>query len=306
MPRRDFKDDHQQFHQLRLVPTPLALAWLTVRLVLIPPFVLLLIWPTLSVAQGASLASDPNGGSKPIPDPTVLTTQAQERAIAALREIIDIRIKATEVEIALLKSNLDRTDIRLIKRLDDIPDERDRALSHLQRLMEEKFKGVDQQFQGRDVALAAALLAQKTSVDEQNKANAASSAKAEGATTKQIDGILSVISANSKANDDRNDGTKALLANQAKATDDKISDLRNSIVDLRTLIAAQAARGAGQNDAWAYIVAGGGLLIAFLAFIIPRVSPSPQPIYRYGHEPHYQQPPQVSVVPVVPVPVQPT
>ncbi len=225
--------------------------------------------------------------------------------------MFDLRARAIEELLKTQKDALDRTDNRFIKRLDDTQGIIDASLLHLQRLMEEKFKGVDQQFQGRDVALAAALLAQKTSVDEQNKANAASAAKQEGAITKQIDGIQAIIMGNQKGTDDKIDGAKALLANQAKTTDDKIAELRNSIVDLRTATTAITSRGAGQNDLWAYMVAGAGFLVAFLGFLLPRMNqqqrqapqyPYPYP-YPYPEQQHRQPAPQVSVVPVVPVAV---
>lgn len=231
---------------------------------------LVMLWSVQGAAQGAAQGAN-------LTDPTLLTTQALEKSISALRELMESRSKAIENEILLQKTGLTRTDDRLILRLDQMDGVIEKQVIHLQRLMEEKFKGVDQQFQGRDVALAAALLAQKTSVDEQNKANAASSAKAEGATTKQIDGIQSIIQANSRATDEKIDGVKALLASQSKGIDDKISDLRNTLADLRTATrvsdTALVARGAAQGDSWGVFIGGmgvligiGGLVIAFIRF----------------------------------------
>jgi hypothetical protein len=221
------------------------------------PLVALLV-PFGALAQqlpSPLLTNTQDGGSRPIPDPTLLTTQAQERAISALRELLDARAKGLADENAWQTKEFDSSVARIVLRLDRIPEMIETRTIELQRLMEEKFKGVDQQFAGRDVALAAALLAQKTSVDEQNKANAASSAKAEGATTKQIDGIQSIIFANSKATDDKIDGVKSLLATQARSIDDKINDLRTSLADLRTAQGinntALVSRSAGQSDAWA-------------------------------------------------------
>ena len=266
---------------------------------------LLLTLIALAVPAAAQMSSAPLE-TTPTPDPTRLTTAALREAIAGQRELFDAKVLALTEELKLQKMSLDATDARLILRLDGIPGLIDTAVVHLQKLMEEKFRGVDQQFQGRDVALAAALLAQKTSVDEQNKANAASSAKAEGATTKQIDGIQSIILANGKATDDKIEGVKALLASQARGVDDKIADLRNTVADIRTALSAYTARGAGQSDLWAYIVAAAGVLIAVLAFAFPRQAVASHP--HYYREPYQQQPmqqPQVAVVPVVPVPVPP-
>jgi hypothetical protein len=255
-------------------------------------------------SQSATITPGPEGRT----DPTLLTTQAQEKASIALRELFDTKFKAFQDEIDRQKATLDGADARLIKRMDDVPAVIDAQLLHLQKLMEEKFKGVDQQFAGRDVALAAALLAQKTSVDEQNKANAASSAKAEGATTKQIDGIQSIILANSKGTDDKIDGVKILLGSLSKNNEDKITELRSTIADLRATVTNLSGRGTGQNDLWGYLIGGGGLLLAFFAFMQKASTPAAPQYPQYPppqYAPPQYPPPNVSVVPVVPVSVPP-
>jgi hypothetical protein len=275
---------------------------------------LLLAWPTLA-QQPTPIASQDDNRNKP--DPTVLTTQAQEKATIALRELIDTKIKAIQDEIDRLKAGGDYTDQRLLKRIDEVPALIDTSLTHLQKLVEEKFKGVDQQFAGRDVALAAALLAQKTSVDEQNKANAASSAKQEGAITKQIEGIQAYNTANSKGTDDKIESLKTLLASQAKSSDDKVNDIRKTVddlrvalttnlADLRSTAAAASARGEGQSQVWIYLIAGGSLLIAFAGVVLPRLHTQPPQYAQYPPQPSGYAQPQVSVLPaVVPVTVPP-
>lgn len=144
----------------------------------------------------------------PIPDPTLLTTQAMEKSIAALKELQEEKITA------------------------------------LSSLMMEKFRGVEQNFSGRDTALAAALLAQKTSVEELNKSNALSAAKSEAGFDKRIEGI------------------STLMAAQNKGSDDKITDLKDRIT-------AMEARGKGIADSYGWLIGligvlvGGGGLIAF-------------------------------------------
>ena len=258
-----------------------------------------------SISAGAqqlnnAMVQEPNGTARPVPDPTVLTTQAQERSITALRELFDARLKALEEENKIQKANLSRTDDRIVMRLDNFPALIENAIVHLQRLVEEKFKGVADQFQGRDVALAAALLAQKTSVSDQNLATAATAAKTEAATTKQIDGIQAILQANTKATDDKIDGVKVLLASQAKSIDDKIIELRSALTDIRQITnlssGALAARGAGQTDLWAYLVGAGGFLLALFAFIsrfTSQAQAQPQPQYYQPQPQYYQQPPTV-------------
>src|SRR6185295_4810558 len=92
-------------------------------------------------------------GSVPVPDPTKLTTDA----VQSLKEQL-IALFAKQFEFA------DKEIIRLRAEIDASPKIMMEQIKHLEVLMNEKFKGVDQQFAGRDTALAAALLAQKTSV----------------------------------------------------------------------------------------------------------------------------------------------
>jgi hypothetical protein len=222
--------------------------------------------PTMNLARTTPvLVQD---GTIRLTDPTALTTAALEKSIAALRELIDAKLLGFEKRMKDVDADLSFRDARNVKRLDEVPGQIHGQLDQLQALMLEKFKGVDQQFQGRDTALAAALLAQKTSVDEQNKANAASSAKSEGATTKQIDGIQAIILANIKNTDDKIDAVKILVSTQAKALDDKIVDLRSAISDVRSQNVANSSRSSGQTDIIGYIVGGLGLLFAFAALML--------------------------------------
>jgi hypothetical protein len=210
-------------------------------------------------------------GSTPVPDPTLLTTQASEKAVAGLKELLNARIDGLDTSLKVLGAAIEKQEARTSLELDRIPKEVDDTVSHLQRLTEEKFKGVDQQFQGRDVALAAALLAQKTSVDEQNKANAASSAKAESATTKQIDGITSVIAASQKGTDDKIDAIKTLLISQKQAIDSNIADLKDRVAasDARAVAAATSivGRSEGGASAWNVMVVGISVLFGLIGAI---------------------------------------
>lgn len=200
-------------------------------------------------AAGAQMSDET---SRPNPDPTTLTTAALKTAMDGLRELAEQRFRAIEAEIALNKTTVDKTDDRLVLRLDNIPTRIDAAFAQLQRLTDERFKAVDQQFAGRDTALSAALLAQKASVDDQNRANAAASQKAETATTKQIESI------------------QTLLASQAKAIDDKISVLSGNIAEVRALltgsVGSATGRQSGQSDLWGYLIGGLGIVVAIATF----------------------------------------
>jgi hypothetical protein len=242
---------------------------------------------------------DPNGGSRPNPDPTVLGTAAMDKALAAQAALFDSKIAAILDEINRIKISDDAVDQRLIKRVDEVPTVIDTAIAHLKILVEEKFKGVDQQFLGRDTALAAALLAQKTSVADQQAANAASAAKQEANFIKQIDAIGLVIANNQKGTEDKIESAKQLFATQTKSTDDKIGDIRSIVTGMQS-------RGVGQNDVWVYLIGGGGLVLAVCSALIALFHARSQPpqYSPYGPSNGYPPPPypQVSVLPAV-VPV---
>jgi hypothetical protein len=145
----------------------------------------------------------PVEGWVPVPDPTVLTTEALLREIANLREILDGRMDAMD----------QATELRIAEIL-KVPAETQRLIDHLADLHDEKFHSIALQFSERDVrtdqasraskeALDAALLAAKELVGATNLANAAAAAKSEDNFTKQIDQITTLITSNQAATDAR-------------------------------------------------------------------------------------------------------
>lgn len=119
--------------------------------------------------MASDAASSPEGGQRPVPDPTVLTTEALQREIKALKELLEMRVIGVT------------------------------ALSN------EKFRSVDQQLdlverqrveQKSDTkaAVDAALTAQKEAVKEQTTASATAIAKSESGTTEQLKQLSSSFS----------------------------------------------------------------------------------------------------------------
>jgi hypothetical protein len=198
----------------------------------------------------------------PVPDPTLLTTQALTREIATARELTETMVKGikevftTRLEgmdkaIALLQSQSDKFSdyvVMVVKQLQDLHDEKFRSvdghletsLQKLQELHEEKFRSIAVQFSERDtrteqaardskIAVDAALQSAKDAVLEQNRSNALAIAKSEATFTKQIDQIGTLISTMQKSQDEKVDDTKSRI--QALESQKK-----------------------GANDAWGYIV----------------------------------------------------
>ena len=153
------------------------------------------------------------GGSRPVPDPTLLTTQQLLREIFSLKELIFTRIDGMDKGITLLQSQADKVPSIAVVNA---------SVEALRQYFEEKFHSISIQFTERDtrtessardskVAVDAALQAAKEAVGEQNKSSALSIAKSEAATTKQIDQISLIINATTKGTDDKIDDLKTRL-----------------------------------------------------------------------------------------------
>ena len=158
----------------------------------------------------------------PVPDPTVLTTQQLQREIAALRDLLDVKIDGLRSVIDTRLSAADQTITLLRVRVDQIPENIHQAIERTQELRDEKFKSISIQFLERDtrteqqsrdakVAVDAALQAAKEAVGEQNKSNAMAIAKSEATFTKQIDQIGVLVTTMSKAIDDKIDDIKTRI-----------------------------------------------------------------------------------------------
>jgi len=141
-----------------------------------------------------------------------------------------------------------RREITSVRELIESRTDGDRKLNN------ERFRGIETQFLERDkrteqtthdnkVAVDAAFAAAKEAVGEQNKSNAASITKSEATFTKQID------------------QTGTLLSAVAKATDEKIDDLKTRLTSLES-------QKIGGRDAWGYVVGGVGILIALAALFL--------------------------------------
>lgn len=108
------------------------------------------------------VAGEDEHGSRPVPDPTVLTTEALHREISALRELVLERVDRV-TEVADEKFDSIETQLDLIER-----------------------QRVEQKKDTKD-AVDAALAAAKEAVKEQTTASERAIAKSEAATTKSID-----------------------------------------------------------------------------------------------------------------------
>ena len=139
--------------------------------------------------------TEPNGGSRPVPDPTLLTTEALNREIAALKESIDQwcvgHLQLQDTEQSYVREKFDLQESALGRRLAAVEAEIDSRFVTLQELVDKEFQLVERQRveQKKDTkdAVDAALTAQKEAVREQTVASSLATTKSETATLKQIE-----------------------------------------------------------------------------------------------------------------------
>jgi hypothetical protein len=183
-------------------------------------------------------------GSTPIPDPTVLTSMLVDKAIANLREILEAQISGQK---ELFQARFDEAEkaTRLLQDIfDRVPMMMDEKVSHLAKLGEEKFAGVERSFEERDTrsereardnktAIDAALLAQKEAVRLQTEASALATAKSEAATMKQTDQLVTQLQTSTKALDDKiaelGKSATALLQAETKALTGEIANVKERL-----------------------------------------------------------------------------
>jgi len=202
-----------------------------------------------------------NVGSVPVPDPTVLTTQALLREIESLRataahdnsmlrELIETRLDGNDQAVALLRTTTDKIPVYISN-----------SIKGLQELHQEKFDSIQTQFRERDtrteqaskdskVAIDAALSAQKESVDKQNISNTLAVNKSEFSFTKQVDEIGKRIDT------------------VAKSLDEKVADIKDRITVIESRNQGILLNKSDTKDVWGYVVGAGGFVFAAITLIV--------------------------------------
>lgn len=178
------------------------------------------------------MIDDRNGSRRPVPDPTVLTTQQLIREIAAVREIIEARLVGIDGQLERLEEHLD--DQQCLTRAE---------VAHLQKLHDEKFKSISVQFAERDTRTEQTSKDNKVAIDAALQAQKEAVGKSEVSFTKQIDQLEG--------------GIKTLK----EGLDDKIDDVRTRITTVES-------RAKGIGDSWGWFVGGIGLLAGVVPVIM--------------------------------------
>jgi hypothetical protein len=167
-----------------------------------------------------SLKAGPTPGLVPVPDPTTLTNELVTRAVMALREILETRLDANDKALRVL-----------VKTSEELAHEKFRAIEGMistnRKAWEDRFELLDKQTikAASDVksAVDAAFAAAASGVAQQNQANFLASQKQEAAFTKQIDQLAAVVSQIAKASDDK-------VTDLKKNNDERFGDLKDRII----------------------------------------------------------------------------
>ena len=187
---------------------------------------------------------------RPIPDPTILTTQQLQREISALKEIIFTRLDANDEAVQLLHEDVTR-----------VPTDTDKQIAHLKELHQEKFESIVKQFGERDArmdreaasnktSLDAALQAAEKAVNKQNETFALSIAKSENATNKQMEQQATLIHTSNGA------------------LESKISDLKDRVTIIEGKTSGQMQAQVTHQTSNSFIIAVFVAAIAFVGFLI--------------------------------------
>jgi DNA-binding transcriptional regulator YiaG len=198
-----------------------------------------------------------NGGSRPVPDPTVLTTELVDRAIAAERE-------RTEAQLDVLRERLqgiDRaTELRLMG-IVEIPKTIDEKVGNLANLTDERFRSIATQFLERDtrseresrdnkVAVDAAFAAQKEAAAKQDESNAKSIEKSENKTAETI-----------RSNAD-------LSKTEIGALRDQVGDMKERVSRLETAQQTRTEQSVERKSSSGLTAVWAGFAVAFIMAII--------------------------------------
>jgi hypothetical protein len=221
--------------------------------------------------------------SKPVPDPTVLTTQALYREVSALKELIEQRLESQSLIVQEQFRGLQR-QLKLLLH------EREIEFANLKEVIESRVEGVldvenekaqriEQQFdlferqrveQKKDTkdAVDAALTAQKEAVREQTASFQLSTNKSEAAINKQLEQQAQTFKAD---NDSLRRSLDDLKEQNARTITDLERNLRASIVDVGATANASVSekRGAKEDRSGLYATIGViGTIVVIAATLI--------------------------------------
>lgn len=203
-------------------------------------------------------------GTRPVPDPTVLTTEQLLRAVAAEREYVDSQLAIRDER---LRGIDEATQLR-VGGVADLSEALEDKIKYERELNTEKFTSVAQQFVERDtrsereardnkVAVDAAFAAQKEAAQKQDEANQKAIDKSETAMDEKVNKL------------------EQLFKTTTDALADKVDDVKQRQNETNLTVGGLIQNGAGQQmqkveqrAVTAGQLAFGGLIVTVVSLII--------------------------------------
>jgi len=181
-------------------------------------------------------------GDPPIPDPTTLTTDALQREIGHLRELIESRLDQMDVTLAETRrhSEVAHRVAREVAReaVGEFDADITRRLDLADKITITKFDGVSKEF-----------VTFKSFLDN----NASSAALALASADKAVNAAFA--------------SSKEAIAKAETFTEKRFDILTKAVDELKTQQSLAAGKGQGGAALWGYVVAGVFLIIAVIGFI---------------------------------------
>jgi hypothetical protein len=178
------------------------------------------------------------GGSRPIPDPTDLTTKLVNQGISNLKDYVEARLDRLDKELAVRKEDFDNKS----QHVNDLSSDRHKLvesqIDRLATLTDTKINAVKELIEKtgelNNTALQAAFAAAKEAVGAAQTASALANTKMEATFTKNFDSVNQLITTIQESLGEK-------VGTLQKVFDDKITDIKD------TMAAAQVAQVAAQN-----------------------------------------------------------
>jgi hypothetical protein len=212
----------------------------------------------------------------PVPDPTVLTTQALYREVAALQELIEQRLTnlghSTDDKFDGVDKVEELTNRERVGQLSSLKEILEQRIESLEALVSQQFDLVERQRveQKKDTkdAVDAALTAQKEAVREQTVASERSIAKSEGATSKQLEQqqatFATAIEGLRRSIDEVKERSAEDARNIREALVSAERNLRESIAAADAKASALANQGRGASESRGGLYAGLAAIVGVL------------------------------------------
>jgi hypothetical protein len=233
-----------------------------------------------------------NENSRPVPDPTVLTTQQLLRENSMLKELLETRLNGMDTAIKLVQFATDKIPSLVdekVTHLKELHTEKfvsvDTKFSEVEKRTEQHFDGIATQFIERDkrteqlsiadkTAIAAALQAQKEAAGATNDSNTTANNKTETNFTKLIEQTQTLLQAVTRNTDEKiNDLKSRLDTGEGKtsvsdpAIADAVRQLGVLVANLGTTRDTAEGRSKGAGETWGYLFGAVGMIVGAIGMI---------------------------------------